>query len=84
MINSKKKCYILPLDRAINQRCTYVNKPKKKLKQMGIIKEYRQVPTAVARVGDRKAKVRDSLQIEGCGPQRPPDWETQAKMWKKC
>ena len=39
---------------------------------MGVIKEYRRVPMAVALVGDRKAKVRATMQTEGCGPQRPP------------
>ena len=39
---------------------------------MGVMKEYRQVPAAVKLVGDRKARVRASLQTEGCGPQRPP------------
>ena len=38
---------------------------------MGFMKEYRQVPAAVELVGDRKARVRASLQTEGCGPQRP-------------
>ncbi len=35
---------------------------------MGVMKEYRQVPVAVERVGDGKARVRASLQTEGCGP----------------
>ena len=39
---------------------------------MGVMKEYRQVPAVVELVEDRKARVRASLQIEGCGPQRPP------------
>ena len=69
-------CCILTLDRAINQRCTCVNKRKKKRKQVGVMKEYRQVPAAVELVRDRKATVRASLQTEG--------WATPAKMRKKC
>ena len=65
-------CCILTLDRAVNQRCTCVNKRKKKRKQVDIMKDYRQVPAAVELVGYRKARVRASLQTEGCGPQRPP------------
>ena len=34
------ECYILTLDWAINQRCTCVNKWKKKQKQVGVIIEY--------------------------------------------
>ena len=34
---------------------------------MGVLKEYRQMPAAVKLVGDRKARVRASLQTEGCG-----------------
>ena len=66
------ECCILTLDRAVNQRCTCVNKRKKKWKQVGVMKEYRQVPAAVELVGDRKARVRASLQSEGCDPQRLP------------
>ena len=59
------KTCILTLDRAVNQRCTCVNKQKKKRKQVDIMKEYRQMPAAVESVGPRKARVRASLQ-------RPP------------
>ena len=59
-------CCILTLDQTVNQRCTCVNKWKKKWKQVGVMKEYRQVP-----VGDRKARVKASLQTEGCGPEQP-------------
>ena len=55
-------CYILTLDRAINQRCTCVNKRKRKRKQVDVMKEYRQVPVAVESVSERKARVRTSLQ----------------------
>ena len=48
-------CYILTLDRAVNQRCTCVNKWKKKRKQVGVMKEYRQTTAAVELVDDRKA-----------------------------
>ena len=41
--------------------CTCVDKWKKKRKQVGVMKEYRQVPAAVDLVGDRKASVRASL-----------------------
>ena len=44
-------CYILTLDRAVNQRCTSVNKRKEKRKQVGVMKEYRQMPAAVELVG---------------------------------
>ena len=55
---------ILTLDRAVNQRCTCVNKRKKKRKQVDVIKEYRQMPAAVELVGDRKARVRASLETD--------------------
>ena len=35
------------------------------------MKEYRQMPAVVESVGHRKARVRASLQTEGCGPQWP-------------
>ena len=66
-------CCILTLDRADNQRCTCVNKRKKKRKQVGIMKEYRQVPVAFELVGDWNARVRARLQTEGC-------WATPSKM----
>ena len=72
-------CCILTLDRAVNQRCTCVNKQKKKRKQVDIMKEYRQVPAAVELVGDRKARVRASLQTEGCGSQRTPVEQPQPR-----
>ena len=34
---------------------------------------------AVESVGDRKARVRASLQTEGCGPQRPPVEQPQPR-----
>ena len=64
-------CYILTLDWAVNQRYTCVNKQKKQ-KQVGVMKEYRQMPVAVESVGDRKARASDSLQTDGCGPLRLP------------
>ena len=63
-------CYILILDRTVNQRSTCVNKWKKKWKQVGVMKEYRQVLVAVELVGHRKARVRANLQTEGCGHQQ--------------
>ncbi len=42
------------------KRCTCVNKQKKNRKQVGVMKEYRQVPVAVERVGDMKTRVRAS------------------------
>ena len=48
-------CYILTHERAVNQRCTCVNIQKKKRKQVGVMKEYRQMPVIVESVGDRKA-----------------------------
>ena len=53
------------------KRRTCVNKRKKKRKQVDVIKEYRQVLAAVESVGIKKARVRASLQTEGCDPQRP-------------
>ena len=41
----------MTLDRAVNQRCTCVNKRKKKRKQVFLMKEYKQVPAAVELVG---------------------------------
>ena len=49
------------------KRCTCV----KKWKQVCVMKEYKQMPAAVELVGDRKARVRASLQTEGYGPQQP-------------
>ena len=74
-------CCILILDRAVNQRCTYGNKRKKKRKQVDVTKEYMQVPAAVESVGDRKARVTDSLQTEGSAT---PDCATLAMMGEKC
>ena len=79
MVNTVDECHTLTLDRTVNQRCTCVNKWKKKRKQVGVMKEYRQVPVAVELVGDRKARVRASLQTEGCGPQRPPVEQLQPR-----
>ena len=59
----------MTLNRALDQRCTCVNKPKKKRKQMDVMKEYMQISVAVELVGHRKARVRASLQTEGCDPQ---------------
>ena len=39
----KTRCYILTVDRDVNQRCTYVNKRKKKWKQVDVMKDYRQM-----------------------------------------
>ena len=75
-------CYILTLDRAVNQRCTSVNKRKKKRKQVGVMKEYRQVLAAVELVGDRKARVRASSQTKACVPQRPPVEPPQPRCWR--
>ena len=72
-------CCILTLCRTANQRCPCVNKRKKKQKPVGVMKEYRQVPAAVELVGDWKARLRASLQIEGCGFQRPPVEQTQPR-----
>ena len=38
---------------------------------MDVMKEYRQMPAAVELDGDKKARVRASFQIQGCGPLRP-------------
>ena len=48
-------CCILTLDQAVNQRCTCVNKRKKKRKQVGVMKECWQMPAAVESVRGRKA-----------------------------
>ena len=68
----RSECCILTLDRAVNHRCTGVNKRRK---QVGVMKKYRQVEL----VEDRKARVRASLQTEGCGPQRPPVEQLQPR-----
>ena len=70
-------CVILTLDRAVNQRCTCVNKPKKMRKQVSVIKEYWQVPVAVELFGCREACVRASLLTEGSAT---PGWATPAKI----
>ena len=70
----------MTLDRAVNQKCTCVNKRQKKRKQVDVMKEYRQVPAAVERVDDKKARVRTSLQGEGCGPPRPPFEQPQPRF----
>ena len=86
-IKESSKCYILTLDRALNQRCTCVNKRKKKQKQVGVMEEYRQVPAAVELVGDRKARVRTSLQIENapecCDPLQPPFEQPQPRYGRR-
>ena len=50
-------CCVLTLDRAVNQRCTRVNK----WKYVGITKEYRQVPAAVESVGAQEGQSEDQL-----------------------
>ena len=69
---AQHKCYILTFERAVNQRYTCVNKRLKKRKQVGLMKEYGQMPAAVELVGNRKARAWVTLQTEGCGPQRSP------------
>ena len=69
--------YILTLDRAVNQRCTCVNKQKKRRKQVGVMKEYRQMLVAIESVGDRKARVKTPP--EGCCLQRPPVEQPQPR-----
>ena len=56
-----------------------VNKRKKKRKQVGIMKEYRQVPAALESAGDRKASVWANLHTEGYGPQRSPVEQSQPR-----
>ena len=60
---SRYVCYILTLDRAVNQKYTCAYKWKKKRKQVSFIKEYRQVPAAVESAGDRKSRVRASCRL---------------------
>ena len=69
-----------PLTQPSIKRCTCANKRKKKRKQEGIMKECWQVSAEVVLVGDRKARVRASLQTEGCGPQQPP----VEQPWARC
>ena len=64
------------------KRWTCVNKRKKKQKQVGVMKEYRQVSAAFELVGHRKARVKASLQTEGCGSQRPPVEQPQPRCWR--
>ena len=79
-------CCILILERAVNQRCTCVNKWKKKREQVGIMKEYRQMPAAVEAVRVRKASQLADWEHPGRGhlPSATPGRATPAKMWKKC
>ena len=76
-------CYILTLDQAVNQRCSRVNKRKKKRNQVGVIKEYRQMPAAVESVGQEgqsENQLADWERPAGCcGPQRPPVEQPQAR-----
>ena len=81
-LSNKMLCCILTLDRDVNQRRTSVNKQKKTRKQVGVMKEYGQVPAAVELVGDWEARVRASLQSDGCGPQRPPVEQPQPRCGK--
>ena len=76
-----KMCYILTLDRAINQRCTCVNKRKKKRQQMGVMKEYRQMLVAVESVSDKKASQLADWErhAEGCCSQRTPVEQPQPR-----
>ena len=76
-------CCILTLDLAVNQRCTCVNKREKKQKEVGVMKEYRQMLVAVESVGDRKAS-ENELADWGLWPSATPSWEIPAKMRKKC
>ena len=73
-------CYILTLDRAVNQRCTYVNK-RKKWKQVDIMKEYRQILAAIESVGDKKASQLPDLErpTKGNCPHRPPVEQPQPR-----
>ena len=48
-------------------------------KQVGFMKEHRLMPAAVESVANRKARVRASLQTEGCAPQRPPVEQLQPR-----
>ena len=91
----ESSCYILTRDRAVNQRCTCVNKQKKKRKQVDVMKEYMQMLSAVESFGDRKSWVRTSLQTENAPwglltlatpGWATPGWATLAKMRKsaKC
>ena len=70
---------ILYIDPWPSCQCTSINKPKKKWKQVGIMKEYRLVPIAVELVGDRKGRVRASMQPEGCSPQWSPIEQPQPR-----
>ena len=62
------KCYILTLDRAVNQRCTFVYKRKKKRKQVVVIKEYRQMTAAVKSFSTGRPA---SLQTENASAEQP-------------
>ena len=70
-----------PLTEPSIKRCICANKRKKKQKrkQVGVMKEYRQVPVVVEFVGDRKTRVKASLQPEVCGPRRPPVEQPQPR-----
>ena len=71
------RCSILTLDWAVNQRCTCVNKRKKKRK----MKVYRQMPAAVEAVGGRKVSHLADWERPAVGniPQRPPVEQPQSR-----
>ena len=82
--------YILTLDRAVNQRCTCVDKRKKSESRWALGKNIGMVPTAgVGSVGDRECQSEDQMQIGGYGSQRPPveqpkpRWGRSAAMVKR-
>ena len=69
-------CYILTLD-----RCTCVNKRKKKRKQVDVMKEYRQVPEAVEswrQEGQSEGQLADWW----LWPSATPGWATQPRCEK--
>ena len=73
--NGPQNVIYWPLTEPSIKRCTCVNKRKKKRKQVGVMKEYRQLLAAVELVGDRKA----SLQTKSCDLQRPPVEQPQPR-----
>ena len=88
LYHARHVCYIFNLDCAVNQRCTCVNKQKKKRKQVGVMKEYRQMPAAVESVVTGRPVWEPACRLRtprwGQQPSATPSWVPPAKMWEKC
>ena len=81
----KQVIYVIywPLTEPSIKRCTRVNKWKNKRKQVGVMKKYRQVPTAVELVR-QEGLSEGQLADWWLWPSATTSWATPAKMRKKC